>query len=276
MKKDDIIKLLSDYESEKVEKFASYCIRLLEEKEKVGGKWTNNPKNPWMGRKTAEDMATLFKRVAKEGLDFDGVHVTLQNTGVSYDYVAYKNKMILAYPESKIDMALVYQGDGFAFSKESGRVEYSHQIANPFGQKDEEIIGAYCVIKNKRGEFLTTLSPEDIEKHRKVAKTDSIWKSWFKEMCLKTVIKKGCKQHFEDVYRGIEEMDNENYDLENPVDVALEHKQKLEAMTTVEEVVKYYHEHSGEGKSFDLLVKKRRDEIVEAQKLVTPDQNENS
>lgn len=270
MNKDDIIKLLPDYDSEKVEKFASYCIRLLLEKEKVDGKWTNNPKNPWMARKTAQEMATLFKRVAKEGLDFDGAHVTLQNTGISYDHVVYKNKMILAYPESKVDMALVYKGDGFAFSKESGRVEYSHQIANPFGQKDEDVAGAYCVIKNKRGEFLTTLSPDDIKKHRMKAKTDSIWKQWFKEMCLKTVVKKGCKQHFEDVYRGIEEMDNENYDLESPVNIDLEHKQKLEAMTTVEEVVKYYREHSGLGQDFDLLVKKRRDEIVEAQKTNDP------
>lgn len=199
----------NDYDKEAVEQYAAYCLRLKNETDKQGVL-----KNPWMQKKDVAQLDQLYRRVIKEGIPFDGVHVTLQSTGVSYDYVAYKNKMLIAYPESMVDLQLVYKGDDFNCSKDSGKVIYKHNIANPFDQKDDEVIGGYCVIKNKRGEFLVTLSKEDIAKHRNVAKTDYIWKAWFKEMCLKTVIKKACKFHFQDVYEGIEKIDNDNYNLE--------------------------------------------------------------
>ena len=68
-------------------------------------------------------------------------------------------------------MQLVYTDDKFSFEKHSGKVVYQHEINNPFDEKkDENVIGGYCVIKNKRGEFLTLLSKNEIEKHRKVFK----------------------------------------------------------------------------------------------------------
>jgi len=212
MEKEKIKNLLKDYDQQDVDKFASYCLKLVLEKDR-----NKDIKNPWMQNKTEEQMAELFKRVASDGLIFDGKHITLQKTGVNYDYIAYKNKMYLAYPESSIDISLVYNSDEFNFSKNTGKVEYEHVIKEPFNQNDANIIGGYCVIKNKRGEFLTILSKERIELHRKIAKTDSVWKAWFPEMCMKTIIKKACKTHFGDIYRGIEEMDNDNYDLEKSI-----------------------------------------------------------
>lgn len=258
MDKQKIITLLKDYNPQDVQKFASYIIDLFTERDKTSGK----PKNYWLHNRKEEEMAELFKRVNKEGLIFDGKHITLQSTGISYDYVAYKNKMLLAYPESMIDIALVYQGDEFAFKKESGQVKYSHNIKNPFQQKDSEIIGGYCVIKNKRGEFLTVMSPEDIQKHRKVAKTDYIWKQWFKEMCLKTVIKKSVKNHFDDIYQNIEEMDNENYDLDNPVDLPIDHKSKIDSIENMEELKKYWEDNKGIGKEFDQYVMTRKQQLI--------------
>lgn len=205
--KEDIITQLpvtdkSPYTEEEVEKFAGYCVKL-----------SKDEKSKFICTKSAKDLALLFRRVQSEWIPFDGVHVTLQSTGISYDYVAYKNKMFLAYPETKFDVALVYNGDKFSFEKTDGNVLYQHTIANPFGQEDKDVIGAYAIVRNSRGEFLTTLSANDIAKHRKVAKTDFIWKAWFQEMCLKTITKKACKLHYGDVYTKIEEMDNEQYDL---------------------------------------------------------------
>lgn len=205
--KEDIIAQLpvtekAPYTEEDVEKFAGYCVKL-----------SKDEKSKFICTKSAKDLASLFKRVQAEWISFDGVHITLQSTGISYDYVAYKNKMFLAYPETRFDVAIVFKNDIFSFEKTDGKVSYQHTISNPFGQKDADIIGAYAVVKNSRGEFLTTLSAEDIAKHRKVAKTDFIWKAWFQEMCLKTITKKACKLHYGDVYTKIEEMDNEQYDL---------------------------------------------------------------
>lgn len=252
-----IIDLLSEHKAEDTEKYAAYCVFLANEK-KTG---TQDLKNPWMSYKTPQQLADYFKRVAKEGLVFDGKHVTLQSTGISYDYVAYKNKMLLAYPESKVDVSLVYEGDDFMVNKDSGEIKYEHIIKNPFAQKQESVIGGYCVIKNKRGEFLTLLSAEDIQKHRKVAKTDYIWKEWFKEMALKTVIKKACKTHFDDIYGEIEEMDNENYDLNNPLTLDLEWKGEIDAIQTKEELTAYYAKNKGKGKEFDKYIAKKANQF---------------
>lgn len=187
--------------------FVSYVIKMDTEKDKE-----QKLKNPFMQKLSNEKLVELYKRVENEGLDFDGKHVTIQSTGISYDYVAYKNRMLLAYPESLIDCQLVHEGDEFSVLKDSGKVVYSHKIKNPFGKR--EIIGGYCVIKNKRGEFLVTLNKEDFEKHRKVAKTDYIWKQWYEEMCLKTLMKKSVRVHFDDIYSAMDKEEENHYDLE--------------------------------------------------------------
>lgn len=236
MKKEKIIELLKVYNTQDVEKFASYLIKL----EKEIDRKTNKPKNLWIQGKKEETFTPLFERVHAQGLVFDGEHVTLQSTGICYDYVAYKNKMLIAYPESKIDMNVVYEGEDFSASKENGTIIYSHKIGNPFNRKQENIVGAYCIIKNKRGEFLTTLNIDDINKHRKVAKTDYIWRSWFVEMALKTIIKKACKLHFADIYLKIEEQDNENYNLENPLDLDFKIKSKIDEIKNINELQDFY------------------------------------
>lgn len=256
MNKEKIITLLKECQKEEAENFASYCIRLLLAKKRDG-----SIQNPWMSGRTDEQMATLFKRVAKDGLVFDGVHITLQSTGISYDYIAYKNKMFLAYPESTIDVNLVYEGDDFKVAKESGGVMYSHNIGDPFNQTEKNIKGGYCVIKNKRGEFLTLLSKEDIEKHRKVAKTDYIWRQWYIEMSLKTLIKKACKLHFSDIFQNIEKNDNENYELENPLELDLKLKQEIDKIETIEDLKKYYSENKGKGASFDKYIAIRKKQL---------------
>lgn len=192
---------LSSYKQEHVEKFASYIVKL-----------SKDPKSDFVNKYNEEALCSLFRRVEAEGLHFDGIHITLQSTGVFYDYVALKNKMLLVYPETIFDVNLVYEWDEFSFQKENGKVTYTHKFKNPFTKKETDIIGAYAIVKNKRGDFITLLSKEDLEKHRKTAKTDFIWKAWFTEMCMKTIVKKACKTHFGDIFTEIEEMDNENYD----------------------------------------------------------------
>lgn len=242
--KDQIVSALSsgEFNEQDVDVFASYCQRLLLETDKKTGK----AKNPFMATKTADALAKLFKRVAGEGLKFDGKHVSLQSTGISYDYVAYKNKMLLVYPEAKLDMSVVREGDTFSFKKVDGKIIYSHDIADAFDDA-KQIIGAYAIIKTARGEYLTTLNKEEIAKHRKVAKGDFIWAAWFKEMVLKTVLKKALKYHFEDTFEGMNEVDNEEVDLSRviqreEVDPKLvdEVIKKIESFTVLAELQTYY------------------------------------
>lgn len=267
--KSAIIECLKDYQPEKVEQFATYCCKLSLEKDKQTGQL----KNEWITKKSAEQLAIYFKRVAvDEGLFLDGVNITLTNRGIQYDYKAYKNKLLLVYPESIIDNQLVYKDDVYKFKKESGKVIYSHEINNPFNQKDDDVVGCYCIIKNRRGEFIVTLGLEDISKHRKVAKTDKIWKEWFKEMCLKTVIKKACSVHFADVVTNMVEIDNEaNCDLENPLSVEISDKAKIDEITSLLTLRKFYNDNKDKfTKNSDLLkyIQKKQKELkdIEEQK----------
>lgn len=256
------ILLGKSFKESDVDRFISYLIKMDKEMDKGS---PPKQKNYFMNSISNEKFVELFCRVAGEGLMFDGQHVTIGSNGISYDYIAYKNKMFIAYPESFIDIQLVYSTDTFSFSKESGTVVYSHIIGNPFGQKDQNIIGGYCVIKNKRGEFLTTLSADDIEKHRKVAKTDFIWKQWFPEMCLKTVIKKGVRVHFNDIYQVMEQDDNENYDLsktniKNSIGLT-EIFNKIEACASLDDLGELYKTIESPSEAIIKLFTKRKEAL---------------
>jgi hypothetical protein len=260
MNKLNLIKELESYNPQDVEKFATYILKLYLEKDKQ----TKELKNPWIQNKTEKWVADKFREVDKIGLIFDGVHVTLQKTGISYDYVAFKNKMLLAYPESKIDTQLVYKKDIFTADKDSGSVNYLHKIVDPFIRTEKDIIGGYCVIKNKRGEFITLLNSADFDKHRKKAKASNIWNEWFPEMCLKTLIKKACKQHFDDIFSVMQEQDNENYNLDNPVELDVIVKQQIEEITTIDDLSKYYHAHKDKAtnqKAFNKYISMRKEEL---------------
>ena len=264
MNVNEIKKALSEYSQEAVENYINYCNRTLNAKDK-----NKVVKNPWFAWKKDPELISAFKKVSLDGLVFDGVNITWIKTGVSYNHVAYKNKMFNVYPESIIDLQLVFKDDVFKFSKESGKVIYKHDISNPFSpDKEKDIVGGYCIIKNKRGEFLTTLSYDEIQKHRKVAKTDKIWANWLIEMCLKTVVKKGCKTHFSDIYQNIETIDNENYDLDNSLEISIEIKQEIEALNDVESLRKYCKENMGKNagikKAFVDACTKRSEEIERA------------
>ena len=253
----ELTKLLKEYPQPHVEEYVSYIYYLQTATNKKDGKL----RNPWAQRIKEAHVADLFRRVDSRGLVFDGKHITLGINGISYDYVAYKNKMLVAYPESKIALNNVYEGDDFAFKEINGKVDYHHVHKDPFNKPDDKIVGSYFIVKNRRGEFLTALGKADIQKHRQIAKTDKIWADWFPEMCLKTVIKKGCKYHFDDIFREIEKDDNENYDLDLPLSVDLEVKQAIEAIDTIEGLKAYYNQNNPSGDTLTLL-SKRKEEIL--------------
>ena len=175
--------------------------------------------------------------------------------------------MLIAYPETLIDIQMVYKDDSFKFQKNSGKVTYTHDLNNPFDQTEKDIKGGYCIIKNSRGEFITLLSSTDIEKHRKVAKTDSFWTKWFVEMAMKTIIKKACKVHFADIFQTMETLDNEQNDIEQPLTISIETKQELEAILTVPDLEKYYTDNKGKNAGIILgftdACSKRKEKIVE-------------
>lgn len=198
---------LKDYDAVAV----SLYVRYIEKLQKEWDKKNNCLKNPWSLKVGIDGWVAYFEKVATTGFYIDGDNITIGNNGISLNYQAYKNLVLKKYPEAVFDMQLVRDGDKFSFKKESGKVHYTHEFTNPFG--DAKYIGGYCVIKLRTGEFIEMLSVKDLEQIRKTAKTDSIWKEWLGEMYLKTIIKRACKRHFKDAVETLDKMDNDNYEL---------------------------------------------------------------
>jgi hypothetical protein len=59
-------------------------------------------------------------------------------------------------------------------------------------------------------------------------------------MALKTIIKKAVKIHFEDVFSEVIEIDNENNDLDNPIDIELSWKQEIDKINDLEILKEYW------------------------------------
>lgn len=194
---------------------------------------TKKKKNPWAGFLAVDAWVVYFKKVAISGLFVDGENVTINNNGISLNYQAYKNLVLLRYPETIFDIQLVKDGDEFNFQKNNGKINYNHLIKNPF--TDKKVIGGYAVIKNKAGEFLEILSLKDLEDIRKTAKTDYIWSQWLSEMYLKTIIKRACKRHFRDITEKIDLEDNNNYSLESS-DIYINEDEQKEIEKLITEV----------------------------------------
>lgn len=236
-----IKELLKSYDSKKVEVYISY-LGHLEKETKSDGKLTNW----WFKKVTEEQYADAFKKVADGGLSIDGDSVTLtykKRLVIIYDYHAYKNKILLTYPESKFDFQLVYKGDNFTFRKESGQVIYTHNIGNPFDTK-KELIGAYGVIKNSKGEFIEFLTMDDIEKMKKTSTMQSIWSTWFDRMVLKSIIKRICGVHFKDITTEIDKIDNETNQPER-ASLPQEILDKIDAAKDTKTLTKIYNDNVG-------------------------------
>ncbi len=174
----------------------------------------SDPKTNWSLNVQETEFEQVFRKVADIGMYIDGDSITLaflKKVVVNYDYHAYKNKVLINYPETIFDFGIVYEDDVYSFSKESGKVIYKHEIKNPFSTT-KKIVGAYGIVKNSKGEFIELLDMATIDKMKKTSKMTFIWDAWFDRMVLKSVIKRICSVHFKDLVKDIEDEDNEYND----------------------------------------------------------------
>ena len=264
-----IKKGLQEFHATHVEIYIKYLKQLETEVDKE-----KKIKNWWFKANVTEQTAIeLFKQVALDNIFIDGETITIGYKGkvlITYNYQAYKNRLLNVYPETLIDLQIVNKGDTFSFSKDNGHVLYNHVLSNPFENK-KEIIGAYCIIKNKRGEFIETLNQDEIRKMKSTATTQNVWNSWESEMVKKSAIKRACKTHFKDITTNIDTIDNENFDIElttvEEKDLAI--RTELENAKTESEVVAIYRKNVNTYSDKNVLIKlcgERKNEILEQNK----------
>ena len=147
-------------------------------------------------------------------------------------------KVVKQLPEVKdIYAEVIYKGDDFKIKNENGRkVFVSHET--DWTNADNEIIGAYCIIKKLDGEkVLTVMTKKEIDKSWSKAKTKNVQNDFPQEMAKRTVINRAAKQFFNtsddnDLFIGAVNRTTENeYDNEHRVkDIT---PQELESLDSI-------------------------------------------
>ncbi|MDP4226021.1 MAG: recombinase RecT [Bacteroidota bacterium] len=169
-------------------------------------------------KNSEQDIYSIFVKYYNMGVLIDGVNAVIAGRNMAMvTYHGYKNAVLRAYPETEFDVQLVREGDEFGVAKESGSIIYRHNIADPFSQESHPIIGAYAIIKTKRGEYFEALNKADFDEMKKGSKMKYLWETWESEFWLKSVIKRACKRHFYDLVAEIDKQDNDDFGLEEKV-----------------------------------------------------------
>ena len=173
--------------------------------------------NKWLWSKKANYLDQVIYDLDRIGLELDGKHITLTVRGITYDYIAYTIKLKKLFPNAAIDVELFFEGDTFEIQKESGKVVYTHKIADPFTYNRTKLKGAYCVLRVPNiGEYHITMSIEDLKVHENLSNMKYLYDKWWRELYKKTVIRKCLKVHFEQEFEELNDIDNESmgYELE--------------------------------------------------------------
>lgn len=196
-----------------VNKFLTYIKSSLDDEAQ---KAADKPKP--VSRNTDDMLYTMAIKFWNMGLTLDGVNVVIAGKNMAMvTFHGYKNRVLQVYPETQFDYGLIREGDTFRVHKESGRVEYSHDIADPFSSG--KITGAYVIFKNKRGEYFEALSTKDFEQMKNASKQSYLWGQWDSEFWLKSVMKRATKRNFYDIVAEIDKDDNEVYGLTDESEV---------------------------------------------------------
>lgn len=259
-----IANALKSYNQDRVSIYINY-LKDLERKKNSDG----SPKNAWFKDLKEDKAVSMFKAVAIDNLFIDGETILVGpqrgQVGPIYTYHAYKNKLLLIYPDTKFDIQNVYNNDKFTVLKNSGKVIYKHEFGDCF-DTSRTIVGCYCIIKNSLGEFIETLDLEEIKKIKNTAKTGFVWKNWFSEMTLKSVIKRACKRHFKNIVNNMDKIDHENNDPDE-VGIDVEVKDKITSAKTLKELGAIYEDHKLQyehDEQFVSLLSEKRSEIESA------------
>lgn len=270
MKIEELKKLLATHDKTKVQIYCDYITRLKEEKDRNG-----KLRNSWSLDLKASTAANLFEKVSLDGLFIDGDSITLgyisKKAVVQYNYQAYKNKLLKVYPSTKFDLQVVCKGDQFELTKKNGEISYSHTISNPF-DIDKDIIGAYCIIKNDRGQFVETINKQEIEKIKATAKTTYIWDKWYSEMVIKSVLKRACKRHFKDITVNMDSMDNESSEVSEDL-IDPEAKKMIQDAKNIIDLMKVherYHKKYADNMLFQQIFHEKKAEITESDSYKKP------
>jgi phage RecT family recombinase len=134
-------------------------------------------------------------------------------------YRGYLYKIKEHYSDANFVVGLVRSGDTFLINKTDENDSFTHKEANPFDSSLNNIIGGYCYITYTLGgrkiSKIITMSKQEINKIKDVAKAKDIWDTWFEEKAKVAIIRRACKLIFAGLTQKLDEFNNDEFDLDN-------------------------------------------------------------
>ena len=167
---------------------------------------------------TQQSIIDSIINAATVGLPVDNKHyaclIPYGNTcNFQVEWRGYVAKIKEADPSLSVTVGLVFKGDKFEASKEDNTASYTHKQADPFEDRPENVMGAYCFIKGNLGSSLEVMSKKELDYIRSSSKMSggSIWNSWTLEMYKKSIVRRACKIRFTEAVAELDAMDNRNF-----------------------------------------------------------------
>jgi phage RecT family recombinase len=161
---------------------------------------------------------------AKFKLEIDGRKLAyiVPYGGKATMQVSYKGmlaKLKDFYPDMSFTVEVVYEGDVFEVSDNSGFQTYTHKKLNPFETDIKKVMGVFVSLawtdNEVKQQKITIVSKADLVKMQGKSKSGT-WNEWYAQMAIKSAIKRACKIHFAAIssISEIIEYDNKiNYNL---------------------------------------------------------------
>ena len=178
-------------------------------------------------------------------------------------YRAYLAKIKEAYPDADFVITPIYKDDELKVWDDDGVQKYTLKKNNPFADGEDGLQGVlFAVNYTDNGRLVQKVTPvpkSRIDRARKAAKQDFVWRSDYIEKAKAAAIKNACK-HFFASLQGLQEVaayDNEaNYDVnkrdEPPASALLDNLNS----DILNEPAKDYDEETGE------IIEVSEDEVV--------------
>lgn len=163
---------------------------------------------------------------ASFGLTIDGrqhAHLVKYGNTATFQigYRGYLAKIKEHYPDADFTVELIFEGDDVKIWSEDSMQRFTLSKADPFAQNEVKFKGVLFAVSytdnGKQIQKVTAVTKERIERAKRAAKQDFIWKSDYFEKAKAAAIKNACKYMFASI-QGLQEMiryDNENnYDVD--------------------------------------------------------------
>lgn len=169
-------------------------------------------RDPDLAKADRQSLIAAIRQCANHGLVPDGNEATLQvyNTKVKINGVDQWIKKVQYQPmvrgiinrvqnSGKVRTfwaELVYEGEKFSIDISDGERRPVHVKESEFSRgSDDKVVGAYSVAKFQDGTIdCEPMGRDEIEKVRKVAKTQKVWDGWFGEKAKVAVLRRHSKR----------------------------------------------------------------------------------